>query len=134
MPDDGHTAPTFLRLGVRDKAERNVFATAEHTVVRGFSKCWYPSKENIFRVAEKHSSNVSTLILCFARGHRKEKHEVNEVKTVDGISKGRRGTWSRNEIKIGANGVRFSREVSHALTRREPPMSLRDTIEERSCQ
>lgn len=57
-------------------------ATAEHTVARCFSKFWLASKQKNFRVAEKHSSNVSTLILCFARGHRKEKHRVNEVKTA----------------------------------------------------
>jgi len=37
-------------------------------------------------------------------------------------------------MKIGANGMRFSRGVSHALARREPSMSLQHMIEERSCQ
>jgi len=59
-----------------------VFATAEHIAKHGCANFWFASKETIFRVAEKHSNSVSTLILCFASGHMTEKHGLNEVKTV----------------------------------------------------
>lgn len=108
--------------------------TAEHTAVRGCVKFWLASKGTVFKVAEKHSSNVSTLILCFASGHMTEKHGMNEMKTAAWISGERRCTWSKNAIKMGANGVRFRRGFSHALTRWRPSMSLQCMMEERSCQ
>jgi len=74
--------PTFLRFDARVKAEIYAFATVEHTAARGCANFWLESEQTIFSVAEKHSSNVSPLILCFASGHRTEKHGVNEVKRV----------------------------------------------------
>jgi len=107
---------------------------AEHTPARGCANVWSASKQISFRIAEKHSNNASTLILCLASDHKIEKHGVNESKTAVRISGGRQDTWSRNAMKIGANGTRLSRGVSHALTRLEPSISSQQMIEERSCQ
>lgn len=59
-----------------------MFATAEYTAVWGCVSSRLASKQTAFRVVEKHSSNASTLILCFASGHITEKHGMNEVKAV----------------------------------------------------